>query len=52
LKGKNRLRLQRLNVSIYEAGSGGSEPVVVRGVVISDKEELTDVDISALPQDF
>ena len=52
LKGKNRLRLQRLNVSIYEAGSGGGAPVVISGVVIGDKEELTSVDISGLPQDF
>ena len=52
LKGKNRLRLQKLNVSIYEAGDGGGDPVVIRGVVISGKQELTEVDLSALPEDF
>ena len=52
LKGKNRLRLQKLNVSIYEAGAGGGAPVVIKGVVVSDKEELTQVDISELPGDF
>ena len=51
LKGKNRLRVQKLNVSIYEA-AGGGEPVVIRGVVVGDKDELTDVDISELPGDF
>ena len=41
LKGKNRLRMQKINVSIYEAGSGGGDPVVISGVVVSDKEEST-----------
>ena len=51
LKGKNRLRLQKLDVAIYEA-AGGGDPVVVRGVVVGDKNELTDIDISQLPGDF
>ena len=51
LKGKNRLRVQKLNVSIYEA-AGGGEPVVIRNVVVGDKEELTSIDISDLPGDF
>ena len=51
LKGKNRLRLQKLDVSIFEA-AGGGDPIVVKAVVVSDKDELTDVDISQLPGDF
>ena len=51
LKGKNRLRLQKLDVAIYEA-AGGGDPVVVKGVVVGDKNELTDIDISKLPGDF
>ena len=51
LKGKNRLRLQKLDVAIYEA-AGGGDPVVVKGVVVGDKNELTDIDISQLPGDF
>ena len=50
LKGKNRLRLQRLNVSLFDVAGG--EPIVISGVVISDKEELTNVDLSSLPKDF
>ena len=52
LRGKNRLRLQKLNVGIYEAGSASGAPVVIRDVIISQTEEITEVDISSLPQDF
>ena len=52
LKGKNRLRMQKLNVAIFEAGASGGDPVIVKEVVISEKEELTEVDISSLPGDF
>ena len=51
LKGNNRLRVQKLNVAIYEA-AGGGEPIVIRNVVVGDKEELTSIDISDLPGDF
>ena len=51
LKGKNRLRTQKLNVAIYRAGED-SEPVIIQEVVVGDKEELTEVDISSLPVDF
>ena len=47
----NRLRLQKLDVSIFDA-AGGGDPVVVKGVVVGDKNELTDIDISQLPGDF
>ena len=51
LKGKNRLRTQKLNVALYSAGQD-SEPIIIREVVVGEKEELTTVDISALPDDF
>ena len=51
LKGKNRLRTQKLNVALYRAGQD-SEPIIIREVVVGEKEELTTVDISSLPADF
>ena len=52
LKGKNKLRMQKLNVAIFEAGASGGDPVLIKEVVIGEKEELTEVDISSLPSDF
>ena len=53
IRGKNRLRLQKLNVGLYAAGSEGvAEPFVIRDVVISETEEVTEVDISSVPADF
>ena len=34
LRGKNRLRLQKLNVGLYEAGGASGAPVVIRDVII------------------
>ena len=35
LRGKNRLRLQKLNVGLYEAGGASGAPFVIRDVIIS-----------------
>lgn len=53
LRGQNRLRKQKLNVGLYEeAFAKGDSPFVIENVVISETEELTDIDISKLPSDF
>ena len=52
IRGKNRLRLQKLNVGIYEAGAASGAPIIIKDVIISQTEEVTDVDISSVPQDF
>jgi len=53
LRGKNRLRLQKLNVGVFAAGEGASpEPFVIEDVVISPTEECTTVDLSKLPAEY
>jgi len=47
----NRLRLQKLNVGIYDLDPS-RQPIVIKDVLVSDTEELTTVDISCLPTDF
>ena len=52
LRGQNRLRKQKLNVGLYEkAFAKGDSPFLIENVVISETEELTDIDISKLPSD-
>jgi len=51
-RGKNRLRLQKLNVGLYEAGDASCAPVVIKDVVVGSNDEMTEVDISSLPGDF
>lgn len=56
LRGKNRLRLQRMDVGLYAAvdssASSAVAPYVIKNVVVSATEELTVVDLSSLPADF
>ena len=52
VRGKNRLRLQKLNVGLYGANDTSGNPHVISDVVISGTEEVTEVDISSLPQGF
>ncbi len=49
LRGKNRLRKQKLDVSFY---NNAGQQHIVRNVVISEKEEITSVDTSSLPDGF
>ena len=49
LRGKNRLRKQKLDVSFY---NNTGQQHIVRNVVISEKEEITSVDTSSLPDGF
>lgn len=51
-RGKNRLRLQKLNVGLYEAGDPSGAPLVIKDVVVGANDELTSVDISTMPGDF
>ena len=51
-RGKNRLRLQKFNVGIYEAGAASGAPIIIKDVLVSQTEEITEVDISSVPQDF
>ena len=44
LRGKNRLRLQKLNVGIYSVDPTRS-PIVIKDVIIGDHDQITDVDI-------
>ena len=52
MRGKNRLRLQKINVGIFwtsgEQASGN--PSVLENIVISEVDAVTEVDISGLPQ--
>jgi len=56
LRGKNRLRLQRLDIGLYGAvNSDESSPVVpfvIKDVVVSATDELTVVDLSSLPAEY
>lgn len=52
MRGKNRLRLQKLNIGLYEAGDPSGNPTVIRDIVISEIDEMNVVDISGLPGDF
>ena len=53
LRGQNRLRKQKLNVALYKKSfAKGDSPVVIENVVISETEELTNINISELPPDF
>lgn len=52
LRGKNRLRLQKLNVGIYEAGDPTGAPVIIKDIIIGSHDEITEVDISSIPSDF
>jgi aminopeptidase N len=53
LRGQNRLRKQKLNVALYKKSfAKGDSPLVIENVVISETEELTNINISELPPDF
>ena len=53
LRGQNRLRKHKLNIAIYEKGfTAGDEPFVLENIVVSDSEEITEVDTGKLPGDF
>jgi aminopeptidase N len=53
LRGQNRLRKQKLNIAIFEkAFVKGDSPFVIENIVISESDEVTDIDISKLPSDF
>ena len=51
-RGKNRLRLQKLNIGLYEAGDPSGAPLVINNIVVGSENELTEVDISTMPGDF
>lgn len=52
VRGKNRLRQQKLSVAVYNAEDLGQAPFVIDGVLTSATESVTSVDISGLPQGF
>ena len=56
LRGKNRLRLQKLDIGLFcaidSAESSLVVPHVIKNVVISGTEELTVVDLSSLPPNY
>lgn len=51
LRGKNRLRKQKFDIALFSSENGG-EPLVIKDVVISEKEAITEVDLSSLPTEF
>ena len=52
LRGKNRLRLQKINIGLYEVGDIHFAPFTIENVVIGSNDEMTDIDISGIPQDY
>jgi len=51
LRGKNRLRLQKITIGLYEVGDIHFVPFFI-DAVIGSNDEMTDIDISGLPQDY
>ncbi len=49
LRGKNRLRKQKFDISLFNQVG---QQHVIRNVVISEKDEITGVEMSSLPKDF
>ena len=47
----NRLRMQKLNIGVFDKDPS-LPPVVIKGIIVSDTVELTEIDLSALPSDF
>ena len=52
-RGKNRLRLQKLNIALYPSpDSGDQNPINIDDIVISATQELNDVSLATLPENF
>ena len=53
VRGKNRLRLQRMDVGLYpvvnDAENSHAVPHIIKNVVVSATEEMTQVDLSTMP---
>ena len=43
--------MQKLNIGVFDKDPS-LPPVVIKGVIVSDTVELTEIDLSALPSDF
>jgi len=53
LRGKNRLRLHKLNVGLYPAESQlDREPIFLTGKVITANQDTTEIALDEVPDDF
>ena len=43
--------MQKLNIGVFDKDPS-LPPVVIKGIIVSDTVELTEIDLSALPSDF
>jgi len=53
LRGQNRLHTHKLSIAIYEkAFNKGDQPFVIDNVLVSESDEVTEIDTSKIPSDF